>query len=446
MDNEMVVFDAYHKWMGIPAAEQPADFYRLLGLARFESDPDVIDAAANKQMAYLRGCAKGDHADLAEEILNEVARARLCLLNEQQKSAYDADLKRRDQAPVPPLRSPVILNAPPASRRAGSNADKADDWGSLDTLPTLLGDALGRMRSVWIWFSIGALTGTLITIALVSNPSDPDRRPVDQSASADSNADELMPQITNSIGMKMILIPAGDFMMGSFSGDVMANYDETPQHKVSISKRFYMGCFEITQGQYQDVMGENPSMLDYADKPVDRVSWLKATEFCRKLSDKETALYRLPTEAEWEYACRAGTTGKNHFSGFPDEHAYYDETSHFFVRLGGQLKPNAFGLFDMNGNVKEWCHDHYDGRFYETSTSSVDPIGPLENSHLRVMRGGSCDDVIEKCNSTYRFAEISYRQSSKHGFRVIKIIDGHPDDYDDWAGTTSDRWEGQSPR
>jgi formylglycine-generating enzyme required for sulfatase activity len=446
MDNEMVVFDAYHKWMGIPAAEQPADFYRLLGLARFESDPDVIDAAANKQMAYLRGCAKGDHADQAEEMLNEVARARLCLLSERKKSVYDADLKRRVQAPVLPHRSPVSLNAPPVSQRAGGNADQASDWWSPSALPTLPGDAIGRVRSVWIWFSLGALTGTLITVALVSNPGDPDRRPVDQPASADSHADDLLPQFTNSIEMKMMLIPAGDFMMGSSENSGYA--DEQPQHLVSISKRFYMGCFEVTQGQYQVVMGENPSELVDADKPVDRVSWLKATEFCRKLSDKETALYRLPTEAEWEYACRAGTTGHNHFSGSPADYAHYDRTSDHFVRQGGRLKPNAFGLFDMNGNVKEWCHDHYGRSFYETSTHVVDPIGPLGTSYLpsRVMRGGSCEDVIEMCNNTYRFSELTYTRSRKNGFRVIKVIDGRPDDYDDWAGMTRDREGGQSPR
>jgi formylglycine-generating enzyme required for sulfatase activity len=202
--------------------------------------------------------------------------------------------------------------------------------------------------------------------------------------------------ITNSIGMKLTLIPAGEFMMGSPDSDSDAAGDEKPQHRVRITKAFYLGATEVTQEQYEKVMGQNPSSFTESgpDAPVENVSWDDAQGFCRKLSElaeeKEAGRrYRLPTEAEWEYACRAGSAEK--YCDGDDEstlgdYAWYGENSDGKTHQVGQKNLNAWGLYDMHGNVWEWCADWYDGEFYAQSPPN-DPSGPPTGS-LRVDRGG----------------------------------------------------------
>jgi formylglycine-generating enzyme required for sulfatase activity len=154
----------------------------------------------------------------------------------------------------------------------------------------------------------------------------------------------------NSISMKLVWIAPGEFKMGSNDGEDF----EKPLHTVKITKGFYMGAFEVTQGQYQQVMGTNPSYFKGANLPVEQVSWDDAVEFCKKLSQKEGKTYRLPTEAEWEYACRAGTTTKFSFGDDESqlgEYAWYGKNSGMKTHPVGKKKPNAWGLFDMHGNV-----------------------------------------------------------------------------------------------
>ena len=172
-------------------------------------------------------------------------------------------------------------------------------------------------------------------------------------------------EITNSIGMKLKLIPAGEFMMGS--------QEVGPQHKVRITKPFYLGVYEVTQAEYEEVMGKNPSWFskggggaeevpgeDTSGYPVEQVSWEDAVEFCKKLSAKEGKTYRLPTEAEWEYACRAGTTTRFSFGNDGESlagYAWYSDNSDVKTHSVGEKKPNAWRLHDMHGNVWEWCAD-----------------------------------------------------------------------------------------
>jgi len=213
------------------------------------------------------------------------------------------------------------------------------------------------------------------------------------------------------VTMKLVLIPAGKFMMG----------EEKDQHEVTISKPFYMGATEVTQAQYEAVMGTNPSRLKGATNPVETVSWNDATEFCKKLSEKTRQAVRLPTEAEWEYACRAGS--KTRFSfGDADEglgdYAWYRANCGYTTNPVGQKKPNAWGLFDMHGNVWEWCADWY-GDYPKGAVT--DPEG-LASGAARVVRGGDWGGIPEDCRSANRSQSTPGYRSNNCGFRVVVSV------------------------
>ncbi|GHT82690.1 hypothetical protein AGMMS49543_08050 [Betaproteobacteria bacterium] len=196
---------------------------------------------------------------------------------------------------------------------------------------------------------------------------------------------------TNSIGTEFILIPAGSFTMGTDENDEDAGEDETPQHRVSISQAFYLGKYEVTQGEWVAVMGSNPSKFKGRSNPVEQVSWNDVQTFIQRLNAKEgTNKYRLPTEAEWEYAARAGTKSTYSFgddAGQLGAYAWYDGNSGDQTHPVGQKKPNPWGLYDMHGNVWEWVNDWYDKSYYSRSPST-DPAGS-SSGRYRVLRGGS---------------------------------------------------------
>ena len=226
-----------------------------------------------------------------------------------------------------------------------------------------------------------------------------------------------LPESAESIGMEFKLIPAGTFTMGDASGDD----DETP-HEVTLTQPFKMGVHEVTQAQYEQVMGVNPSTFKGANNPVEMVSWEEAVEFCRRLSElpAEKAagnVYRLPTEAEWEYACRAGTTTKYSFGDDESElrdHAWCSENSDVQTHRVGSKKPNAWGLYDMHGNVYEWCQDRH-GDY--PSGSVTDPTGPAVGSD-RVGRGGGWNSTAEYCRSAFRYGTFPSFRYDYFGFRV----------------------------
>jgi formylglycine-generating enzyme required for sulfatase activity len=209
-------------------------------------------------------------------------------------------------------------------------------------------------------------------------------------------------ELTNSVGMKFRLIQPGTFMMGSPESEA-GRYSDEGQHQVTLTNLYSMGIYPVTQSEYQRLMGSNPSQFKGDCHPVEQVSWEDATEFIKKLnglSEERTAgrFYRLPTESEWEYACRAGSStaycfGEN--EARLGEYAWYGKNSGNKTHPVGQKKPNAWGLYDMHGNVWEWCSDWY-GDY--PSGAVTDPTGPSTGS-CRVHRGGSWGSVALDCRS-----------------------------------------------
>ena len=223
--------------------------------------------------------------------------------------------------------------------------------------------------------------------------------------------------LETSIGMKLLLIPAGEFQMGSPESDTKAYSSEKPQHPVRITQPFYLGVTEVTQEQYERVMGTNPSNFKGSELPVETVSWEDAVEFCRKLSAKVGRPYRLPTEAEWEYACRAGSRTKWSFGDAESslgEYAWYSSNSGSTTHPVGEKKPNAWGLCDMHGNVWEWCSDWY-GEYASAAVS--DPSGATAGSN-RVLRGGGWNYGPGYCRSAYRRSVAPGSRYDSLGFRV----------------------------
>jgi formylglycine-generating enzyme required for sulfatase activity len=227
-----------------------------------------------------------------------------------------------------------------------------------------------------------------------------------------SSNNPVSPVLTNSIGMKLKLLYPGQFMMGEGSG----------YHQVTLTKPFYLGVYQVTQEQYQKVMGTNPSHFKGARNPVENVSWKDAVELCRKLSElpeekKAGRVYRLPTEAEWEYACRAGTTTTYCFGDDQSqlgEYAWFEKNSNSKTHPVGEKKPNAWGLYDMHGNVWEWCADWY-GDYPKGAVT--DPVGPATGS-IRVGRGGSWLNVAALCESALRLRFTPVIRNFSNGFRL----------------------------
>jgi formylglycine-generating enzyme required for sulfatase activity/serine/threonine protein kinase len=228
------------------------------------------------------------------------------------------------------------------------------------------------------------------------------------------------PPLVNSINLTLKKLPAGKFEMGEGSRT----------HEVTLTQPFYIGIVEVTQEQYTLVMGTNPSNFKDLTNPVEQVSWEDAMNFCRKLSElpyekNAGRSYRLPTEAEWEYACRAGTTTKFTFGDDQSslgDHAWFDMNSSNKTNPVGEKKPNAWGLYDMHGNVWEWCSDWY-GEYPKGVVS--DPSGPQKGS-LRALRGGSWNDRAGLCRSANRGGDSPDARSCPLGFRIALSSTGIP--------------------
>jgi len=220
----------------------------------------------------------------------------------------------------------------------------------------------------------------------------------------------------SGVKMELMLIPAGEFMMGSNDGED----NEKPVHKVKISRPFYMGKYVVTQAQFERVMGKNPSQFKGENLPAEMVNYIDAKEFSKKVSSLTGKSIRLPTEAEWEYACRAGTktkfnTGDN--DAALEQAGWFKDNSENKTHPVGQKKPNAWGLYDMHGNVWQWCEDWFGEDSY-TKSPAEDPQG-LPKGANRILRGGGYCWLNWFCNSAYRRRFAPVDREGGVGFRVV---------------------------
>jgi formylglycine-generating enzyme required for sulfatase activity len=291
--------------------------------------------------------------------------------------------------------------------------------------------------SILTWLRVLGLSVVVSAVVLIV----PGRtQPAGEKKAAKKSGEE----ITNSIGMKLVSIKPGKFTMGSPASEKGRTTGEFA-HEVEITRGFFMGAFEVTQEEYEKVMGKNPSWfaaggegkkevagLNTRRFPVEQVSWEDAMAFCKELGKKEGKTYDLPTEAEWEYACRAGTTTPFHFGGILNgRQANHDGSEPYGTdekgpSLGrtcavGSYSANKFGLYDMHGNVWEWCKDWYGLFYYEDSSPPRDPQGP-DTGKFRVVRGGAFNDGRDGgwyCRSACRAPHRPGERFPDTGFRVV---------------------------
>ena len=523
-------FDPYHVWLGIAPTEQPANHCRLLGINLFESDPEVIDNAADRQMVHLRSFQLGKHADLSQTLLNEVAAAKVCLLRPEKKAAYDQQLRQQlrvqaeaDASQRPEIDSQLALALEQEAGKGRSHARQAAPPGR-GALLGVAGAVVALVVIVAVWAGTGrkapveparqvaatSPAGKGLEVrdwgggqkevasqppttnpkseipnlkSQIPNPQPP-VPPLAKPAMSAAEAAQIQKQWaeylglpvkeTNSIGMPLMLIPPGEFDMGSTPEEIAWAMEagkehkevrwyfdevasESPRHRVKITKPFRVGMCTVTQGEYEKVMGVNPSAgatrpfdttafkpplseieakyrraydrrmvgNDTSRRPVETVTWDQAMEFCRRLSampaeQSSRRLYRLPTEAEWEYACRAGTTTPwycgDDYANVLDV-AWFSENCLGTTHPVGQKKPNAWGLYDMCGNVSQWCADWFGAGYYQQSPTS-DPSGPLAGSG-RAVRGGSFCNHPPTCRSTHRDGVSPGYRASGIGFWIV---------------------------
>ncbi len=236
----------------------------------------------------------------------------------------------------------------------------------------------------------------------------------------------------DGVEMEFVWIPPGEYMRGGrlspeeteerYGGIVDWYEDKHPRHRVRLTEGFWLGKTPVTQEQYEIVMGKKPSFFDGDDRPVESVSWHDAIKFTEKLSEQAEGTFRLPTEAEWEYACRAGTETEFYFGDDADrlgEYAWYWGNSNSRTHPVGQKRPNAWGLHDMHGNVWEWCADWY-GEY--PSGTVTDPNGP-DSGSLRVLRGGSWINLPNGCLSSRRGRGKPDDRGENSGFRLAQDME-----------------------
>jgi len=294
-----------------------------------------------------------------------------------------------------------------------------------------------RTSPVWlVAFLLVALTGGCGQGRDKTGPAEAEKPQIDPPQYPPGVDRTISLDLGDGVTMELALIPAGEFMMGSHESPeavtkafglpeeaVAFLKREHPQHRVKITKACYMGRYEVTQEQWQAIMGSNPSRFKGARNPADSVSWNDCQAFLTRLNEKlaNTSMkFSLPTEVQWEYACRAGTTSRYSFADDKaslEEYAWHRGNSGRKTHAVGQKEPNAWGLYDMHGNLWEWCQDWYESDYYGKSPTD-DPTGPTAGSQ-RVIRGGSWNLSPWSCRSADRDGNEPDTRGSALGFRVV---------------------------
>ena len=267
--------------------------------------------------------------------------------------------------------------------------------------------------------------GVLLIVYLLLSPASEKPVPSDQQSQKIEKTEtpQDLDVLTNSIGMKFAKIPSGSFTIGSSQRE-MEGYNEGPQRTIKLTESFYMGVYEVTQAEYEKVTGSNPSYFKgNRNFPVEKVSWNNAVSFCKKMSLLDTSYtYRLPTEAEWEYSCRAGSTTAFYWGDeWDDAYCWNATNSDGKTHEVGKKKPNAWGLCDMSGNVCEWCSDWYTENY--PTVDQTNPLGSANGSY-RVFRGGSWSYSARHCRSANRNYDRPGYSYYFLGFRVVAVRKG----------------------
>jgi formylglycine-generating enzyme required for sulfatase activity len=401
-----------------------------LGFRRIHA-ADLIDWEGDKNHPGFAGLLVAISEIVGPPVIEEPVGART-KISESQAETVKATGDKSDREPrlSVPEQQPVSSVTPPT--------DGEPDFG----LSSVTVARPKRKRGSAIVIGVATLVLLAIGIFLVNDwkkpskltttiPPSPGRQTGGQpiAEKKPKNADSF----TNSIGMKFVRIPPGSFLMGNdispaetarkYGGGAGQYEYEHPQHKVSIEQPFYLQSTEVTQGQWKKVMGDNPSHFVNCgeDCPVEQVSWNDAQEFVKKLNELEsTDKYRLPSEAEWEYACRAGTTTEYSFgddSSKLGDYAWYSDNSNGQPHPVRQKKPNAWGLYDMHGNILEWVeddwHKNYEGAPHDGRAWVDEPRG----SH-RVLRGGFWNGNQNSARAASRDNYIPYGPGNYVGFRL----------------------------
>jgi formylglycine-generating enzyme required for sulfatase activity len=234
-----------------------------------------------------------------------------------------------------------------------------------------------------------------------------------------ASAERVALDLGGGVKLELVLIRPGSFMMGDEKG----GNDEKPVHKVNITKPFYMGQYKVTQQQWEAVMGANPSTAKDPKNPVERVNWDDCQAFLKKLNGKfgsQTVKFSLPTEAQWEYACRAGKATQYCFGDKKSDlgrYAWYLENSKGKIHPVGEKKPNAWNLYDMQGDAWEWCADWYNKAYYKPSLAN-DPTGPASGT-FRVCRGSNWESMAVDCRCAFRVFALPSEGLSYLSLRVV---------------------------
>lgn len=489
-------FDPYYNWLGIPPKDQPPHYYRLLGLEPFEQNANVIANMAEQRMLALRTFSLGPHGSHSQKLLNEVAAAKVCLLNPEEKAEYDARLRAHipvssvatysrspamclpaseqpaaveplpshpplasikmlteplfaDDAPATPQISNPELRRVPITRQTSSRRRSSP---LIEVAKIVVGGAVGIALALLIitvmrgagWFERDAKNA-----ASADRESSPMIGGTEARSDIDANPQaiagrESTPMIgaiageersDNELALRLVWCPPGTFVFGSPPSESGRDAEEF-QASISLTRGFWLGKCEVSQKQWRQLMSSEPwdmkpGVTSGDQYPATFVSWDNSVEFCRILTALERNAGRLPrqwefalpTEAQWEYACRATTTTRFSFGSDETELSKYAWYEHNAGSVGeeyahetGRKRANPFGLHDMHGNVWEWCADWYDSHFY-THGPLKDPEGPSSGAQ-KTVRGGAWNHPATSCRSAYRGRVPPSQQAGDLGFRV----------------------------